>query len=152
MVARDSSADRPRAVALLPLSRSLLFPLSRSLLFDPTREYPMDRPSQRSKAKRVGDGMWDDRAGEAIPGAHDDGPTWEISAVAGADGSLQPGAEVAGEIAELDPVLHTVTLAGGEVYAVDEEFNMGGFARGERVRLTPGINGVIRAMTPEPTQ
>lgn len=106
----------------------------------------MDRPSQRSKTRRVGDGMWNEPAGPAAPSALGNEQAWE-KAFTGA--ALQPATEVAGEILELDPVLHTVTLVGGEVYALDEEFNMGGFSRGERVRLTPGGDGVIRAMTPE---
>lgn len=77
---------------------------------------------------------------------------WKGGQQVGAPSALQPGQELSGEILELDSSLHTVTLANGEVYAVDSDFNMGGFAQGERVRLTGGRDGLIRSMTPEPKQ
>ena len=91
-------------------------------------------------------------------GRHADTPedhadlSWKGGQQGGAPSALQPGQELFGEILELDGNLHTVTLANGEVYAVDSDFNMGGFDQGERIRLTAGRDGLIRSMTPEPKQ
>lgn len=79
-------------------------------------------------------------------------PGWAGEGADETDAPLRPGQEVIGQIRDLDAVLRTVTLADGTAYAIDEQFNMGGFAVGEWVRLTAGPHGIIREMAPQPAQ
>lgn len=118
-----------------------------------------------ARADHAAEGLWDEQEGgvlsnrdanfvERHAGTLDEHADlgWKGGQHGGAASALRPGQELSGEILELDGSLHTVTLANGEVYAVDADFNMGGFAQGERVRLTAGRDGLILSMTPEPKQ
>jgi hypothetical protein len=123
----------------------------------------MSRPADNGNGRvaRSGRPVWDEQEAGAFSnrdanfveresGALDgSAPGWTGT---GAPEALTAGQEILGQIRELDAALHTVTFTDGTVYAIDEQFNMGGFTAGEWVRLTAGAYGVIREMTPQAKQ